>query len=140
MKTVHWIALSFAFILATWFIYRTRDSQPRSDTTIDLNWRFILGDPKGASTPKYDDSDWKYVSLPHDWMIEQPVNRNNPSGTAGGYYPEGVGWYRKSLDLSEYQQSEQFYLLFEGIQMNADVYFNGINLLKYFRLFEECLI
>ena len=130
MKTVHWIVLSFAFILATWFIYRTRDSQPRSDTTIDLNWRFILGDPKGASTPKYDDSDWKYVSLPHDWMIEQPVNRNNPSGTAGGYYPEGVGWSRKSLDLSEYQQSEQFYLLFEGIQMNADVYFNGINLGK----------
>ncbi len=130
MKTVHWIILSLAFILATWFIYRTRESQPRVDATIDLNWRFIQGDPAGASKPKFNDSNWRYVSLPHDWMIEQPVNKNNHSGTAGGFYPEGVGWYRKTLDLTEYQQSDQFYLLFEGVQMNADVYFNGINLGK----------
>ena len=91
MKTVHWIILSIAFLLATWFIYQTRDSQPRIDTTIDLNWRFILGDPIGASEPRFNDSEWRYVSLPHDWMIEQPVQENNPSGTAGGYYPEGGG-------------------------------------------------
>ena len=70
MKTVHWIILSIVFILATLFIYRTRDTQPRVDTTIDLNWRFIQNDPGKASDPKFDDSDWNYVSLPHDWMIE----------------------------------------------------------------------
>jgi len=63
-------------------------------------------------------------------MIEQPVNQDNSSGTPGGFYSGGIGWYRKSFDMSEYSQSEQFYLLFEGIQMNADVYFNGVQLGK----------
>ncbi len=130
MKAVHWIILSIAFILATWFIYRTRETQPREDATIDLNWRFTHGDPIGAFHPTFDDSKWKYVSLPHDWMIEQPILKSNPSGTQGGYYGGGVGWYRKTLDLSEYPDNKQFYLLFEGVQMNADVYFNGAHLGK----------
>ena len=130
MKPLHWIALCIAFGVAIWFVYRTRESQPRTDENIDLNWRFILDDPVGANQPGFDDSNWRYVSLPHDWMIEQQVARENPSGTAGGYYPGGIAWYRKTLDLSGYQNNRQFYLLFEGVQMNADVYFNGTHLGK----------
>ncbi len=130
MKIIHWIILGVVIVLATWFIYQTRELQPRIETTIDLNWRFTLGDPTGASLPAYNDSKWRYLSLPHDWMVEQPVDKNNPSGTAGGFYPEGIGWYRKTIDLSEYENKEQFYLLFEGVMMNADVYFNGSHLGK----------
>ncbi|MEA3461654.1 MAG: glycoside hydrolase family 2 TIM barrel-domain containing protein [Bacteroidota bacterium] len=130
MKIVHWIILGLAIIMATWFIYQTREAQPRIDTTIDLNWKFILGDPGGASDPGYNDSDWRFLSLPHDWMIEQQVSQNNPSGTAGGFYPGGIGWYRKTIDLSEYDNKEQFYLLFEGVMRNADVWFNGTHLGK----------
>ena len=125
MKAAHWTALVITLMAATWFVYRTRDTQPRIDTPIDLNWRFIQGDPEGAGDPGYNDSQWRYVSIPHDWMIEQDVNISNPSGTQGGFYPGGIGWYRKSLDLSDYQDKEQFYLLFEGVYHNADVYFNG---------------
>jgi len=128
MKAAHWTILVITMIMATWFVYRTRDNEPRIDTSIDLNWRFILGDPEGAGSPGYNDSQWRYVSIPHDWMIEQPVNISNPSGNAGGFYPGGIGWYRKSLDLSSYQEKECFYLLFEGVYRNADVYFNGTHL------------
>ncbi len=48
MKAIHWITLSVVFILATWFIYQTRETENRFETTIDLNWRFILSDPAGA--------------------------------------------------------------------------------------------
>ncbi len=130
MKTVHWVILSVAFILATWFIYKTRETQPRTETTIDLNWRFMLGNAVGAEEPGFDDSEWRYLSLPHDWMIEQPVQKENSSGTAGGFYPEGIAWYRKTLDLAEFEDMEQFYLLFEGVQMNADVFLNGEHLGK----------
>jgi len=130
MKIIHWIILGLVIFLATWFIYQTRDVQPRIDTTIDLNWRFILDDPDGASDPGYNDSDWRYISLPHDWMIEQPVQPYNPSGTAGGFYQGGIGWYRKTIDLSEYENKEQFYLLFEGVMRNADLWFNGTHLGK----------
>jgi len=128
MKIVHWIILGFVIVLSTWFIYQTRDDQPRIDTTIDLNWRFTRGDPSGASQPGYNDLDWRYLSLPHDWMIENTVGLDNPSGTAGGFYPGGISWYRKTIDLSEYNNKEQFYLLFEGVMMNSDVYFNGTHL------------
>ncbi|MFO7934682.1 MAG: glycoside hydrolase family 2 TIM barrel-domain containing protein [Bacteroidales bacterium] len=127
MKTLHWIVLSAVIILATWFIYRTREPLTRTDTDIDLNWRFTMGDPAGAQAPGFDDSGWRYVSLPHDWMIGQPVDPSNATGTRGGFYPSGVGWYRRTLDLSE-NRMEQFYLLFEGAYMNADVYFNGTHL------------
>jgi len=128
MKTVHWIVLSVTLIVATWFVYRTRETQPRVDTTIDLNWRFHQGDQEGAALPGHDDSQWRYISIPHDWMIEYPVDQSNPSGLAGGFYPGGIGWYRKILDLGELQDKDQFYLLFEGVYMNADVYFNGTHL------------
>ena len=75
--------------MATWFIYRTRESQPRIDTTIDLNWRFIQDDPAGASEPGFDDSRWKYVSLPHDWMIEQPVQEVQSIGNSRWILPGG---------------------------------------------------
>ncbi len=128
MRIIHWIILALVIFLATWFIYQTREIQPRIDTIIDLNWKFTMGDSVEAFQPGYDDSDWRFLSLPHDWMIEQQVARDNPSDTAGGFYPGGIGWYRLSLDLSEYEKKEQFYLLFEGVMRNADVYFNGAHL------------
>jgi beta-galactosidase len=99
MKAIHWIVLSLTLVTATWFVYRTRDTQPRIETVLDLNWRFVQGDQKGAQNPIFDDSQWKYISIPHDWMIEYPVDQSNPSGLAGGYYPGGIGWYRKSIDI-----------------------------------------
>jgi len=48
MKTLHWIILVLVIALATFFVYRTRQAQPRVDTDIDLNWRFTLDDPEGA--------------------------------------------------------------------------------------------
>ncbi len=128
MRTIHWITLSAVFILAAWFIYRTRETQTRVDRPVDLNWRFSNGDFEGAPDPGFDDSEWRFVSLPHDWMIELPAEPSNSSGTAGGFYPAGVGWYRKTLDLSGARRMKQFYLLFEGAYMNTDVYFNGVHL------------
>ena len=131
MKLFHWIILGLVIFPGHLVhIPDQGDRSPEWTLTIDLNWKFILDDPAGASEPGYDDSDWRYLSLPHDWMIEQKVNRENPSGTAGGFYPGGIGWYRKALDLSEYENAEQFYLLFEGVMRNADVYFNGTHLGK----------
>lgn len=130
MKIIHWIVLIMTMVLATWFVYRTREPQPRVETNIDLNWRFIQGDQEGAGETDFDDTRWQYISIPHDWMIEYPVDHSNRSGiaVASGHYPGGIGWYRKNLDLSEYQDKDKFFLLFEGVYMDADIYFNGTHL------------
>lgn len=117
--------------IATWSVLKTNDTDPRAEVNIDLNWRFMHGDEKDASKTEYNDTDWRIVSLPHDWMIEQPVSKENSSGTAGGFYPEGVGWYRKHLDISPYKTKKQFYLIFDGVYMNSDVWINGNHLGKH---------
>jgi beta-galactosidase len=59
----------------------------------DRGWRFHLGDiPDGISRAELDDSDWRPVDLPHDWSIALDRNPASPSGSAGGFFPAGVGW------------------------------------------------
>lgn len=128
MKLYHWILLGLLILGSALLIINTGDTAPRVDERIDLNWKFRLGDEADFSSVTYDDSDWDFVSLPHDWMITREVSKDNPSGTAGGFYPGGVAWYRKDFYIGAYDLKEQFYLVFEGVYMNADVWVNGHNL------------
>jgi len=125
MRTHHWILLVVLITGSALLIINTGDIEPRVDSYIDLNWKFSMGDDSAFSALNYDDSDWEFVSLPHDWMIRQEVEEDNKSGTAGGFYPGGVGWYRKYINLADYGSKKQFYLIFDGVYMNADVWVNG---------------
>ncbi|MGE5805481.1 MAG: beta-galactosidase, partial [Ignavibacteria bacterium] len=65
----------------------------------DYNWKFFLGDSPSASALDFDDKTWRNLDLPHDWSIEGKLDPKNPMGGAGGYFPAGVGWYRKSFSV-----------------------------------------
>ena len=125
MKTYHWILLAIAIAGSVLMIMHTGENSPRVDERIDLNWKFKFGDDSTYSAVNYDDTDWDFVSVPHDWMIEQEVSRNHSSGKAGGFYPGGVAWYRKDLYMGAYDLKQQFYLVFDGVYMNADIWVNG---------------
>ncbi|MEX0987757.1 MAG: glycoside hydrolase family 2 TIM barrel-domain containing protein [Bacteroidales bacterium] len=125
MKPIHWIIIAIILSVAAWMIFSTGNMQPRTDQKIDLNWRFMLDDDTLFSDPGFDDTKWEFVTVPHDWMIRGEVSADNKSGTAGGFYPGGIGWYRKHLDLSALKSKEQFYLVFDGVYMNAEVWVNG---------------
>jgi len=60
-----------------------------------------LGDNAQASQPDFDDTAWKNVKLPHDWSIEGEIKKDNPSGSQGGFYPGGIGYYRKTFQLQK---------------------------------------
>jgi beta-galactosidase len=92
---------------------------------IDFDWRFSKGDVAAAGNVDFNDGLWSTVSLPHDWMVEGPIAKDNPSGVAGGFFPGDVGWYRKSLTLSKEQEGKKVYLQFDGIYRNSDVWVNG---------------
>ncbi len=100
----------------------------RQDQSWDQGWRFVLDDPNGAETVDFNDSDWNLVSLPHDWMIQQIPDINASSGTAGGYYPGGVAWYRKRLSLDREQRQRKATLFLDGAYRQATVYVNGHSL------------
>ena len=44
----------------------------------DSDWRFQLGGALNAEDPKFDDSKWRIINLPHDWSIENLPGTNSP--------------------------------------------------------------
>jgi len=89
----------------------------------DRGWRFHLGDiPDGISRAELDDSDWRPVDLPHDWSIELDRSPASPSGSAGGFFPAGVGWYQKRFPITDELRDKTVLVEFEGVYMNAEVW------------------
>lgn len=98
---------------------------PREDLNADAHWKFLLGDPANAHSPAFDDDSWRAVTLPHDWSIEGSINKDNPTAGGGGYFPAGIGWYRRSFTAPAAWRGRQVSIYFEGVAANATVYLNG---------------
>lgn len=98
---------------------------PRQQLAADMNWRFFLGDPADAQAPSFDDSGWRTVDLPHDWSIEGAPDEKNLTGSGGGYFPAGVGWYRKTFIAPANWKDKKVSVEFEGVAANATVFLNG---------------
>ncbi len=103
----------------------SRELPPRMRESFDFGWKFIRGDVPGAQNPGFDDASWRSVDLPHDWSIEGPVDETEPSGGAGGYFPTGIGWYRKRFELPESFKGRRIVVEFDGIYQNSEVWING---------------
>ncbi len=83
------------------------------------------GDYPDASLNTYDDADWRILDLPHDWSIEGTLDPENPMGNDGGYFPAGMGWYRKSFEIPSKHKGKKVGIYFEGVYMNSEVFING---------------
>jgi len=94
------------------------------------SWRFLQSDASDAQQPAFDDSKWRSLSVPHDWAIAGPIAQSNPSGQGGGFFPEGVGWYRKDFALGSADAHKHIYVVFDGVMANSDVWINGFHLGK----------
>ncbi|MGA9120353.1 MAG: glycoside hydrolase family 2 TIM barrel-domain containing protein [Bacteroidota bacterium] len=94
----------------------------------DEDWRFLLGDSPTASARDVDDREWRTLDLPHDWSIEGSPNPKNPTGGGGGYFPAGIGWYRKTFTVPSSWKGKCVSIYFEGVYMNSEVFLNGKSL------------
>jgi beta-galactosidase len=100
-------------------------SSPRTVLSADADWKFVLGDPTGAESPAFDTQSWRTITVPHDWSIEAAPAEKNPTGGGGGYFPAGIGWYRKTLTAPASWKGKHVSLEFDGVSSNATVYLNG---------------
>jgi len=94
----------------------------------DYDWKFNLGDDPAACSVEYGDANWRSLDLPHDWSIEGTFDSNNPMGNDGGYFPAGIGWYRKTFTVPASWKDKHVSIYFEGVYMNAEVFINGKSL------------
>jgi beta-galactosidase len=90
---------------------------------MNLDWRFHLSDVPQAWQKGFEDGDWESVTLPHDWSVTRPLDRNASSGT--GYAVGGIGWYRKHFTLSESWRHQTVVVRFDGIYKNSRIWING---------------
>lgn len=127
---------------------------------MDFNkdWKFFLGDlaPRedtagwggakaraydfGATAESLDDSGWRKVTLPHDFVVEGDYIRKAAEGNemqsipemesvdsrhmAGGLLEGNVAWYRKRFVLPEEYSGKRVLLHFDGVYRNSTVYVN----------------
>ncbi len=100
----------------------------RDAVSFDLDWRFLNADAPGAEQTDFDDRAWSRVDLPHDWSIAGPKDRNNPGGKQNGYFPGGIGWYRKHFRLAPQDAGRCVFVQFDGVYHNSEVWINGQSL------------
>jgi beta-galactosidase len=98
---------------------------PRRELAADSGWKFLPGDPSGAEARSFRDASWRAVELPHDWSIEGTPAKDNPTGSAGGFYPAGTGWYRKTFSAPADWKGRRVGIEFDGVYRDATVYLNG---------------
>src|SRR5689334_5906925 len=90
----------------------------------DNDWKFKLGDDSLARLSDFKDTGWRNLDLPHDWSIEGKINPKNPTGGAGGYFPAGIAWYRKTFRAPREWNEKSISVYFEGVYMNSEVFIN----------------
>lgn len=97
--------------------------------TIDLSdsWEFALKRGFQPMTKKEAENlEYEPVTLPHDWVIHSPFNRNMEQGEAQGFRDRwGTGWYKRSLWIQEKEQ-KIYRLCFDGIYENSTVWVNDV--------------
>ncbi len=98
-------------------------ASPRTDVDFDFGWRFLISASPMAMQPKFDDSAWQSVNLPHDWSIAGPFSPDYGSGN--GYAPGGIAWYRKHFQPDATAQGKLVTLELDGVYDNSEVFLNG---------------
>ncbi len=79
----------------------------------------------------YDDSSWRSLNLPHDWVVELPFNSSEDgghgykSGISGWTSANTIAWYRHTFTLPANYASQAMWLEFDGVYRNCLVWLNG---------------
>lgn len=131
MKTFYLMAMGFCLTLNL--------NAQRSEYLLEKGWKFTKGEVSDAEAPSFNDTKWKTVTIPHDWAIFGPFDKNNDlqnvavtqnfethaslkTGRTGGLPYVGTGWYRTTFHSTPGKQTT---LIFDGAMSEARVFVNG---------------
>lgn len=130
-----------AFIFLTCGVFFS-EAQTREVITLRNGWKFNKGNYPQSIFSNFDDSNWQTVSVPHDWAITGPFDKEidkqsvailqngeevatEKTGRTGALPHVGEGWYRKTFLLPEFENGKKAIILFEGAMSEPQVFLNG---------------
>ena len=157
------VTLGFASTKLNAVPERISDPTPRRRERLD-RWRFHLGHAADvdrdfgfgrdqrtfakagqsapAALPKFDDSDWTDVIVPHDWatvlpFAQGPDVKGSDRGAAHGFkaigrdFPQNsIGWYRTPIEVAAQDKGLSIWLEFDGVFRDAIVFVNGYDVFR----------
>lgn len=114
------VGLPICFVFFVTKIIYSQSS--RQKYTINGGWKY---EKKGVAFGQrdflVDDASWERVNIPHTWNAEDPFDDKKS-------YGRGIGWYRKTIQLSkESLKRQKAFLHFEGVNQVSDVFVNGVH-------------
>ncbi|GHT15790.1 beta-galactosidase [Bacteroidia bacterium] len=133
----------FSFFILFFVAALAVQAATRTEILLQKNWKFTKGDFADAVQPRFDDSKWETVAVPHDWAIYGPFDKANDlqvvaieqngeqvatehTGRSGGLPYAGVGWYRTRFNVQNFSKNDKrVALIFDGAMSEARVYVNG---------------
>lgn len=90
----------------------------------NFDWRWHLGECKGAEATDFDDSQWQSLNLPYDYQLNLPWDEK--AKPSRGFKQQSGAWFRKTfLADGQWKAFSKILLDFEGLMYYGDVYFNG---------------
>lgn len=120
--------IAIAFILCFVQLQVSGQASFGESTKINDAWSFKNKESKDEFKKKSQDESWKTVNLPHDWSVEGIHSPDLASCT--GYLPGGIGWYKKTLTISDADKGKLIYIFFGGVYCNSEVWINDHSLGK----------
>jgi len=114
----------------------------RTEILLDEGWKFSKGNFPNAAEAGFNDARWETVSVPHDWAISGPFDKEidkqvtaitqngetkatEKTGRTGALPYIGEGWYRKKLNLPVIKAGQKVLLQIDGAMSEPRVYLNG---------------
>ncbi len=118
--------LTYLLSLLAFFAFVGCQSTPdyTDKVNFDKDWKFALGDDSLAFQTTYNDGAWRSLNLPHDWSIEGEFSAENVTTPEGGALPSGIAWYRKTFMLEQPKEAKKYYIDFDGVMSNSEVWIN----------------
>lgn len=117
-------------------------SQERETILLTDNWKFQKGKNDNAHQKQFNDSSWETVTVPHDWAIKGPFDKNidiqkvtiaqdgiyepaHLTGRSGALPYVGEAWYRNTFSASGFDDTKKAIILFDGAMSEPKVFING---------------
>ena len=132
--------LSLVYFLLLFMI--SSKSQTRKTIVLKEAWKFKKGIIANAYAPEFNDQNWQSVTVPHDWAIYGPFDKEidkqvvaisqngekiatEKTGRTGALPHIGTAWYRKQFSLTKADVDQNIILQFEGAMSEPEVFLNG---------------
>ncbi|TPV31836.1 glycoside hydrolase family 2 protein [Paucihalobacter ruber] len=118
------------------------EPETRTVITLKKGWKFQKGQHPNAVNPSFDDSTWETVTVPHDWAIYGPFDKEidkqevaimqnfesvatEKTGRTGALPYIGEGWYRNTFSVPNLDDNKKVIIQFDGAMSEPEVFING---------------